>query len=344
MRTVTIGNAVIGDGHPTHIIAEIGGNFRTFDEAKRMIDLAVDAGVDAVKLQTYRAETIASRKAVYDMPNTGAGASQFDLFRAYEVDIGLHREIWAYCRDRGVFVFSTPSHISDVDLLEEVGCGAYKIGSDDAWNLPFLREVAAVGKPVVLSTGMCTMDEVRESVSAILGTGNADLVLLHCVTNYPCDLADVNLRCIDAMKREFGLPVGYSDHSLGPVACLTAAALGANVLERHFTYDKHAEGPDHMLSVDHGELKTLVAQVRDIAVALGDGVKRPAAGEAKTRHNNRKSLVATVDIAEGAVIAPDMVAIKRPGHGIPPKYRDEIIGRTARRPIEAEAVIAWDDV
>ncbi len=344
MRNVRIGNFILGEEHPTHIIAEIGGNFTDFEGAKRLIDLALDAGADSVKLQTYRAETISSRKAIYDMPNVGRGASQFDLFKAYEVDFSLHREIWDYCRARGVLVFSTPSHMNDVELLEKLDCEVYKIGSDDACNIPFLRDVAAIGKPIILSTGMCTMHEVRESVSAILGTGNPDLVLLQCVTNYPSDPAHANLRAIEAMKREFALPIGYSDHTTNNYACFAAAALGACAVEKHFTHDKNAKGPDHMLSADPADLRALVEGIRTIEAALGDGVKRPSEGERKTRVNNRKSLVALGGIKAGTVITHDMVAIKRPGYGIPPKYRDEVIGRIARVDIEAEVPITWDDV
>ena len=340
MKTVRLGSNVIGDGFPIYIIAEIGGNFTTFEQARRLIDLAVEVGSDAVKLQTYRAETISSRSAVYDMPNTGH-ANQFDLFKQYEIDLGLHREIWEYCHEKGVFVFSTPSHITDIELLEKVGCQAYKIGSDDAWNIPFLKETAAAGKPIVLSTGMCTQEEVRESVSAILGEGNSDLVLLQCVTNYPCQPEDANLRAIETMKREFGLPVGYSDHTMSPLCCLAAAAVGANVIEKHFTHDKKADGPDHMLSADPDDMKMIVDGVRAIEAALGDGVKKPARGEATTRKNNRKSIVSVVDIAKDAVITADMIAIKRPGFGIPPKYYDQIIGRRARVDIKAEEPITW---
>lgn len=343
MRTVELAGHKIGAGHPVHVIAEIGGNFDDFAGAKKLIDLAVEAGAHSVKLQTYRAETITSRKAVYDMPNTG-NANQFALFKQYEVDLGLHQDIWAYCHEIGVPIFSTPSHISDIELLEKVDCPVYKIGSDDAWNIPFLKEVAQVGKPIILSTGMCTMEEVRESVSAILGTGNDNLVLLHCVTNYPCNISDVNLRCIPRMQEEFGLPVGFSDHTLGITACTAAAAIGAHVLEKHFTHDRNADGPDHMLSATPEELKALCDVTRDIELALGDGVKRPSAGERTTRVNNRKSIVAERDIAEGTVITKDDIAIKRPGYGIPPKHFDELLGRVAKTNIEADDVIRWGDV
>jgi len=340
MRSVKIRDATIGDNNPVYIIAEIGGNFLNFKEATRLIDLAIEVGADAVKLQTYRAETIASKSAVYDMPNTGH-ANQFELFKKYEIDFELHKEIWDYCREKEICVFSTPSHISDVELLEKLDCPVYKIGSDDAVNIPFLEEVASIGKPIILSTGMCTMNEVRESVSAILGKGNAEIILLHCVTNYPADPAHTNLRCIPAMKAEFGLPIGYSDHTIGIACCIGAAAIGANVLEKHFTYDKNAEGPDHMLSADTEEMRQIIYNVRTIETAMGDGVKRPSEGEKTTRINNRKSIVSVQAIPRGKDITSDMIAIKRPGFGIEPKFFQEVIGRTAKIDIKTEEPILW---
>lgn len=343
MRTVKIGNDHVGDFYPIYIIAEIGGNFLNFEQAKKLIDLACKAGANAVKLQTYRAETISSKSAVYDMPNTGC-ANQFDLFKKYEIDFDLHKAVWDYCSEKGIFIFSTPSHMTDIELLEKVNCQAYKIGSDDACNIPFLEEAASTGKPIILSTGMCTMNEVRESVSAILGRYNSDLILLHCVTNYPAKAEHANLSVIPKMKKEFGLPIGYSDHTLGNICCLGAAALGANVIEKHFTYDKNAEGPDHMLSSDPEEFEQMVKNIRVLEKAIGDGIKRPSAGELTTRVNNRKSIVSVKAIAKGAVITREMVAIKRPGFGIQPKHIHEIIGRVAKEDIKAEEPILWDHV
>lgn len=343
MKNVRIGHQIVGDGNPIQIIAEIGGNFRTFPEAKKLIDLAANAGADMVKLQTYRAETISSKSAMFSMRNTG-NVDQFSLFKKYEIDLGLHKEIWDYCAELNLFVCSTPSHMSDVELLEKLDCGVYKIGADDAVNLPFLREVAKIGKPIILSTGMCTMAEVDMTVSEILGAGNSDLVLLHCVTDYPTDIDDVNLLSIPEMKRRFGLPVGFSDHTIGTLACLTAASIGANVLEKHFTFDKNADGPDHILSADPVEFAEIVCNTRLIEKALGDGVKRPSKGEKQTRINNRKSVVSLIDIPKGTVIRPEMVAIKRPGMGIAPKDIDLVIGRTAQRDIAAEEPIFWDAV
>lgn len=325
---------------PIYIIAEIGGNFTTFKEAKALVDAAVGCGVDAVKLQTYRAETVSSKSAVFDMENTGI-ASQFELFKKYEIDEELHRQVFEYIRAKGLDWFSTPSHEADVDLLDRLGVSAYKIGSDDAVNIPFLRYVASKGKPVLLATGMCTMQEVRESVDVILGAGNPELILLHAVTSYPTHPEHVNLLAMQALAREFNLPVGYSDHTIGTVACLGAAALGAAVLEKHFTTDKNAEGPDHILSADPVEMRTIVAQVRTLEAMMGSGVKMPAASEKTTRINNRKSIVAARALPAGHRLTAEDIAVKRPGFGIPPRFREELPGSVLNEPVEQDEVIPW---
>jgi N-acetylneuraminate synthase len=326
-----------------YIIAEIGGNFTTFEEARALVDAAAACGVDAVKLQTYRGDTLASRSAIFDMENTGV-TSQYDLFKKYEIDEELHRKIFDYIGSKGLDWFSTPSHETDVDMLENLGVGAYKIGSDDAVNIPFLKYIAKKGKPVLLSTGMCSMEEVRESVSAVLGEGNAQLTLLHAITSYPAHAEDVNLLAMKKMMEEFPLPVGYSDHTLGSVACLAAAAMGAAVIEKHFTIDKNAEGPDHMLSADPAEMKSIVDQIRVMEKMLGSGIKMPAASEATTRVNNRKSIVAAKAIKAGYGIESNNIAIKRPGYGIAPKYFEQILGRRVNRDISEDEVIAWSDL
>lgn len=327
-----------------YIIAEIGGNFTTMDEAHRLIDAASACGVDAIKLQTYRAETISSKKAIFDMENTGV-TSQFDLFKQYEVDETLHRQVFDYIESKGIDWFSTPSHETDVDMLEELGVYAHKIGSDDAVNIPFLRYVTRTGKPILLSTGMCTMEEVRESVSAILSEGNEQLVLLHAITSYPTHSEDVNLKAMQSMMREFPqIPIGYSDHTIGTTACICAAAMGAQVIEKHFTYDKKAEGPDHMLSADPTEMKAIVDAIRTFEKMRGSGIKRPADGEKTTRVNNRKSIIVSADLPAGHVLERGDLAIKRPGYGIEPKYFEQLIGRPISHDLERDSVLTWGDL
>jgi len=327
-----------------YIIAEIGGNFTTFDQAKSLIDAAADCGVDAVKLQTYRADTLSSTLAIFDMENTGV-VSQYEMFRKYEINERLHKEIFDYAEAKGLDWFSTPSHPSDVDLLEQCGVGAHKVGSDDAVNLPFLRHVARTGKPVMLSTGMCTLEEVRESVDAILAEGNEKLILLHAITSYPTHAENVNLAAMQALMQAFPqLDIGYSDHTLSPIACLCAVAMGARVIEKHFTYDKKADGPDHMLSADPAEMKWLVEAVRNFEIMRGSGIKRPAASEKITRRNNRKSVVLNRSVKAGERLTEQDIAVKRPGYGIGPKYFEQIVGRTVAADMEKDAVLTWNDL
>lgn len=343
MKSVRLAGKSIGPGNPCYVIAEIGGNFRTVDEARRLIDLAAASGVDCVKLQTFRAETLTTRDAVFEMENTGR-VSQFALFKKYEVSRETHEAVFAYAASKGLFCFSTPSHETDADLLEELGSQAYKIGSDDAVNIPFLRHVARKGKPVLLSTGMCTLEEVRRSVDAILSEGNEQISLFHCTTSYPCHPDAVNLGALRSMQEAFAFPVGYSDHTLGIDVCYAAAVLGAPVLEFHFTHDKKAEGPDHMLSKDPAETAELVRKVRLLPAIMGDGIKRPVPAELPQLRNNRKSLVVLRDVKKGAKLAPEDVGPRRPGTGIACEHYDAVLGKTAGRDLSAGAVLAWDDL
>lgn len=330
--------------HKIYIIAEIGGNFTTYEQAVRLIDAAKESGVDAVKLQSYRAETLSSKKAIFDMENTGI-TSQYELFDEYSVGEDLHRKVFAYAREKGLDIFSSPSHKSDVDMLERLGCDAYKIGSDDAANLPLLRYIASLGKPVIYATGMCTLEEVREAVNVMLAQGNSQITILHAITAYPTHPEDVNLRAIQTLKEAFPrLAVGYSDHTLGTTACICAAAMGAQMLEKHFTYDKHADGPDHMHSADPQEMRAIVEAVRTFEVMRGSGIKMPAKAEAVTRKNNRKSIVLCEDVKAGEPVRAEAVDIKRPGYGIAPKYLEQVIGRRAAHDLKKEDILTWEDL
>jgi N-acetylneuraminate synthase len=267
------------------------------------------------------------------------------LFRKYEIDAELHEAVFRYAESRGLDWFSSPSHQTDVDMLEACGVGAHKVGSDDAVNLPFLRYLARTGKPILLSTGMCTLDEVRESVAAIREAGVSRLILLHAITSYPTHPENVNLRAMQTMMQTFpDLDVGYSDHTLSPVACLCAVAMGARVIERHFTYDKKADGPDHMLSADPSEMKWLVDAIRAFEIIRGDGVKVPAASEEKTRRNNRKSVVTVRALRAGETLQAGDIAIKRPGYGIQPKYFEQLLGRQIKQDLAEDSVLSWEDL
>lgn len=327
-----------------YVIAEIGGNFTNYKQAIKLVDCAAECGVNAVKIQTYKAETLTSSKAIFDMENTGV-ISQFGYFEKFKVTEELHHQVFNYAKSKGLDVFSTPSHITDIDMLERVGCDIYKIGSDDAVNIPYLKSVANIGKPIILATGMCTMEEVKESVSTILGEGNENLMLLHAITQYPTHPIDVNLKAMQSMMNEFpNLIIGYSDHTLGTTAAICAAAMGAGIIEKHFTYDKGADGPDHMHSANIEEMKYIVDTIREFEIMRGSGIKMPAKEEKITRYNNRKSIVMIKNVLKNEMINRSMIDIKRPGHGIAPKYFNQILGRRAVRDMEVDEVLTWDDL
>lgn len=327
-----------------YIIAEIGGNFTKFEEAKYMIDAAAECGCDAVKLQTYRAETLTSRRAMFDFETTGK-TNQFEMFKSLETDKNLHVRIFEYSRKKGIEIFSTPSHISDVKMLEELGCSIYKIGSDDATNIPFLKEVAGFGKPIILATGMCTLEEVEHSVSAIMEAGCHDISILHAISLYPTHPIDVNLNAMLALKNRFpNIPVGYSDHTIGPTACICAAAMGAEIIEKHFTYDKNAKGPDHIHSSDPTEMKQIVSMIRDFEIMRGNGIKMPAIGEVVSRINNRKSIVLNRNVKTGERLTRDCFDFKRPGYGILPKDVDYAVGRIFAHDMSQDDVVMWEDL
>jgi len=326
-----------------YIIAEIGGNFTTFEEAAALIDAAKECGVDCVKLQTYTAETIVTKSAYFDMENTGR-IRQYDYFRSFELSPELHARVVSHIATTGLDWFSSPSHETDLDLLLDLGVKAIKIGADDANNLPFLANCARTGLPVVLSTGMCTLAEVRDAVDTILACGNSRIVILHTVSGYPTQARHVNLRILDTYRREFpGMYVGFSDHTLSPLACIAAATMGADVVERHFTLDKKAHGPDHVLSATPEEMRYLVESIREIETMKGDGIKMPRGAEVANRGNNRKSLHAARPLREGDVVTAADVKICRPGHGMEPKLLGAVLGRRTARDVAEDTALSWGD-
>ena len=278
------------------------------------------------------------------MENTGV-VSQLEVFEKYEVAESIHREVFAYAEAAGLDWFSTPSHQTDVDMLEKLNVGLYKVGSDDATNIPFLKFLARIGKPIILSTGMCTLEEVEEAVSAIIAENNPQLSLLHAITNYPAREESINLAAIGTLRQRFpDLRIGYSDHTLSPVACLCAVAMGASIIEKHVTYDKLAAGPDHMLSADEAELTGLVDAIRSFEKMRGTGEKKPAATEMVSRRNNRKSLIAARAMVKGEVFGLADLAIKRPGYGIAPKHLHDLIGKRVSAALQPDDVVTWQHV
>lgn len=327
-----------------YIIAEIGGNFTDYETAVRLIDAAKRSGVDAVKLQTYRADTLVSGSAVFDMENI-KGVPQVEYFKKFEISKDLHWKIYAYARQAGLQIFSTPTHYTDVEMLEELGTDIYKVGADDAVNIPFLKKLARLGKPLMLSTGMCTLEEVKTSVNAILEEGQSDLIIMHTVSLYPTRDEYVNLNVIKTLMREFPeFVIGYSDHTLGVDSCIYAAAMGAKVIEKHFTYDKGADGPDHILSATEEEMTRLVRAVRQFEIMSGNGIKMPVNDEVKNRKNNRKSVITTKAVKKGEIFTEENLDIKRPGTGISPRWYEEILGKRASCDMERDTLLSWTDI
>jgi N-acetylneuraminate synthase/N,N'-diacetyllegionaminate synthase len=343
---VRIGDRAVGDGEPCFVIAEAGVNHNgDLRLAKKLVDIAKEAGADAVKFQTFRAEdvvTASASKADYQKRTTGAGESQFEMIRKLELAGGDYREIASYCLEKDIVFLSTPFDSGSVDLLEEIGVAAYKIASGEITNFPLMRHIARKGKPVILSSGMSTLREVEKAVRCIEGEGQRRIVLLHCTSNYPASAGSVNLKAIDTLRKAFGYPVGFSDHTEGIMASVLAASMGACIVEKHFTVDRGMPGPDHQASLEPAELKALVKAIRDARTMMGDGIKRPAREEESIRRVARRSVVAGTDIEEGAVIGENMLNVKRPGTGIEPALMGEVVGKVARRRIPKDTLIGWE--
>lgn len=343
---VQLAGREIGPDRPCFIIAEAGVNHNGDPElARRLIDVAVEAGADAVKFQTFKAErlmTPSAPKAAYQKASTGPTGSQLDVIRKLELSGEVFRSLRDYCVKKGILFLSTPFDEESADFLDELGVPVFKIPSGEITNPSFLAHVARKGKPIILSTGMADEVEVARAVEAIRATGHTQLILLQCTSAYPADPGDANLRAMLTLGQSFGVAVGYSDHTLGVETALAAVALGACVVEKHFTLDRNLPGPDHQASAEPAELAALVRGIRCVEKALGDGRKAPAAAEADTAAVARKSLVAAVDIPAGTVLTEAMITAKRPGTGIPPAEAGRVVGREAVRDIHKGEIIAWE--
>ncbi|MDQ6799052.1 MAG: N-acetylneuraminate synthase family protein [Actinomycetota bacterium] len=328
------------------MIAEAGSNHnRDLDTAKRLVDAAADAGANAVKFQTYSGADLYSTKAPkFDYLGPLADKQPHELLE----DISLPRHwqplIAEHCRARGVEFLSSPFDRQAVDELVALDVAALKVASFELVDLPFIRYIGAQQRPVILSTGMATLGEIEEALDALRQGGAEEVVLLQCASVYPAPPRVMNLRAIQTMKAAFGIPVGLSDHTLGIHVPLAAVALGANVLEKHFTLDRSQPGPDHSFAVEPGELRDLVARLRDVEDALGDGQKRgPSAEEAVEMYSKaRRSVVAACSIAAGTRITREMLTVKRPGHGIKPKLIDTLVGRVAATDIDYDDILTWE--
>jgi len=321
----------------TLIIAEAGVNHNgDMTMACALIDAAADAGADLVKFQTFDADRLVTgnaRKADYQTKTTAADESQRDMLKRLELSAAMHEQLIAHSARRGIEFFSTAFDLDSLDYLMGLGMARIKVPSGEITNLPYLRKVGSYGKPVILSTGMATLGDIEAAVAVLeaAGTPRDRITVLHCSTEYPAPMAEVNLLAMPALARAFGVRVGYSDHTEGIEVAIAAVALGACVIEKHFTLDRSLPGPDHRASIEPDELARMVSSIRNIELALGDGVKRPSASEEKNRLVARKSLVAARAIAKGELFSEENLVAKRPGTGISPMRLDEWLGRPAAR-------------
>lgn len=345
---IRIGNHIIGPGEKCFLIAEIGVNHNgSVSIAKELIQKAYQAGVDAVKFQTFSADNLVTKdapQAKYQKENTKKKQTQYQLLKSLELSPDDHKVLQQYCQKLGVLFLSSPFDENAADLLENLGVDAYKIPSGEITNLPFLEYVAKKGKPIILSTGMSSMDEVEQAVEAIESGKGREIILLQCTSNYPAKPEDANLRAMDAMRLMFGFPVGFSDHTLGCEIAIAAVAMGADVIEKHFTLDKAMDGPDHKASIEPDELQYMVQSIRKIEAAFGDGHKIPAKDEDEIAKLVRKSIFARKDIAVGETITQDSLLISRPGNGLPPSSLHLIVGKKAKQSIKAGNQITLEQI
>ena len=327
------------------IIAEAGVNHNgDLRLAKQLIDAAADAGADLVKFQTFNADRQVTRtalKASYQIQTTDSKETQHEMLRRLELTADMHKELISHCVARNIGFFSTAFDIESVDLLASLGQDQFKIPSGEINNLPYLRHIGRFGKTIILSTGMATLGEIEVAIDALeaAGTPRANITVLHCTTEYPTPMNEVNLRAMQSIQAAFGLAVGYSDHTPGIEVAIAAVAMGASVIEKHFTLDRNLPGPDHKASLEPLELKAMIAAIRNIEKALGDGVKRLTESEWRNRPVVRKSLVASQAILAGEVFNTENITSKRPGTGLCPMRWDDVMGRTAPRNFLADELI-----
>lgn len=330
----------------TLIIAEAGVNHNgSIELAKQLIDEAAEAGVDYIKFQTFKTENLVSRqatKAEYQKRNTGeTDDSQFSMLKKLELSPEQHLELMEYCRQKKVCFFSTAFDLESIDLLSELGLEMWKIPSGEITNYPYLKKIARQGKPVILSTGMSDLQDIANAMDVLekCGIAHEQITVLHCNTEYPTPFADVNLRAMQTIGRQLGVKVGYSDHTPGIEVPIAAVALGATVIEKHFTLSRTLEGPDHKASLEPGELKAMVSAIRNIEMALGNGEKKVTESEAKNKAVARKSIVAAREIKAGELFTEENISVKRPGTGISPMEWENVLGQCASRAFQADDLI-----
>ena len=323
--------------HKTFIIGEAGVNHNgSIDLAKQMIDVALEAGADAVKFQTFKTENLVSKnapKADYQKISTGSSESQFEMIKKLELNETAHKILFTYCLERSIQFLASPFDLESIDLLDKLGMKIFKIPSGEITNLPYLRKIGSLKKEIILSTGMADLGEIEDALDVLIETGTArkDINILHCNTEYPTPFEDVNLKAIKTIATAFNVKVGYSDHTLGIEVPIAAVALGASIIEKHFTLDKNMEGPDHKASLEPDELKAMVHAIRNIENVLGNGIKKASPSELKNKPVVRKSIVAARDIRKGESFTVENLTVKRPGTGNSPMRWDEILGKYAQK-------------
>lgn len=344
MNAFAIGSRRIGDNAPCFVIAEAGINHNgDMGMALDLIRVAVEAGCDAVKFQTYRTGALAATNAPmaeYQKENTGRSGSQADLLVSCELDVPAHEMLLRECKKRGILFLSTPFDDPSLDLLAGLGVPALKISSGDVTNLPFLRRAARLGVPIILSTGMATMDEVRAAVRALGKEAAPPFALLHCVSSYPADPTDCNLPAMKLLQHEFGTPVGFSDHTTGFDITLAAVSLGASIIEKHITLDRNLPGPDHRASIEPAELKSMMVSIRRVEAALIKRDKTPSDAELQTAAVARKSLHFRLPLSTGTLLQEEHLTAMRPGTGIPPSRMEDFVGKRLVSDVEAGTMLS----
>lgn len=345
IRQIKISNRVIGEGKPCFIIAEAGVNHNgKLSLAKKLVDAAKKAGADAVKFQVFSAEDLVTKTAEiaeYQKRRTVKG-SQYEMLKKLELTREGFVELAHYAEKKKIMFLASAFDEKSVDFLEELDVPAFKVPSGEITNFPLLEHIAKKEKPIILSTGMSTLKEVEEALEVMKKEGTNDIVLLHCVTNYPAKVEEVNLRAMETLKCVFGLPVGFSDHTVGINIPIAAVAMRAAIIEKHFTLSKKLPGPDHKASLEPHELAEMIRGIREVEKALGDGAKRPTSSEKLIKKIVRRSIVARVPIPKGTVIEEQMLSLKRPGVGLEPKYLKEVIGKKAKEDIEVDELITLE--
>jgi N-acetylneuraminate synthase/N,N'-diacetyllegionaminate synthase len=345
---IEIAGRKIGDSHPVFIIAEVGVNHNSDIElAKQLVRKAKECGADCVKFQTFKAERVVienAPKAKYQLKTTDPGESQIEMLKKLEMPEEAYNEIIQCCQENEIIFLSTPYNIEDVEFLNDLGFPAFKLASISVAEPWFAAYTAKKGKPIILSTGMATIGEVDETVHAIRETGNDQLIILQCTTNYPSRHEDANLLAMQTMQKAFGLQIGYSDHTQDDTACIMSVALGAKVIEKHFTLDRTLPGPDQSSSYEPKKFSELVRKIRNAEAVLGSERKEPCEIEKENAVGMRRSIVTKANISKGVVISTEMLTFKRPAAGLAPKFLHEIVGCKARRNIPINSLIQWSDI